>query len=153
MYCILARMDGLSSTGLDETSLCCSSTHNVSCWLANWESATLYRVFLDDHADRMVSTLLQEGRIKAEPCGSADQLLGGAAKDDRRGAVLAAILMNENEFEKRSQEKPPSFWVEFWAFLRHNKKWWMLPIVIVLLLFGLLIFLSGTGVAPFIYPF
>ena len=40
---------------------------------------------------------------------------------------------------------------EFWAFLRHNKKWWLLPILLVLLLFGVLIFLSGTGVAPFIY--
>ena len=47
----------------------------------------------------------------------------------------------------------PSLLGEFWEFLRHNKKWWLLPILIVLLLFGLLIFLSGTGAAPFIYTF
>jgi hypothetical protein len=40
---------------------------------------------------------------------------------------------------------------EFWQFLRHSKKWWLLPIVIVLFLFGVLIFLSGTAAAPFIY--
>ena len=40
---------------------------------------------------------------------------------------------------------------EFWYFLRHSKKWWLTPIVIVMLLFGLLVFLSGTAAAPFIY--
>ena len=40
---------------------------------------------------------------------------------------------------------------EFWSFIRHNKKWWLVPILTTLLLFGVLIFLSGTGVAPFIY--
>jgi hypothetical protein len=41
---------------------------------------------------------------------------------------------------------------EFWGFLRVRKKWWLAPIVIVLLLLGVLIFLSqGSAVAPFIY--
>ena len=40
---------------------------------------------------------------------------------------------------------------EFWYFLKHSKKWWLLPIVVILLAFGLLIFLSGTAAAPFIY--
>jgi hypothetical protein len=40
---------------------------------------------------------------------------------------------------------------ELWLFLRDNKKWWLLPILVVLLLFGLLVVLSGTGAAPFIY--
>ena len=40
---------------------------------------------------------------------------------------------------------------ELWDFIRHNKIWWMIPIVIALLVFGLLILLSGTGIAPFIY--
>ena len=40
---------------------------------------------------------------------------------------------------------------EFWYFLRQNKKWWLLPIVVVLLTFGVLVFLSGTAAAPFIY--
>jgi len=40
---------------------------------------------------------------------------------------------------------------EFVSFLRDNKKWWLAPIIIVLLLFGALIILAGTGAAPFIY--
>ena len=44
------------------------------------------------------------------------------------------------------------FLKEFWDFLKVRKKYWLLPILIVLLLFGSLIVLSqGTAVAPFIY--
>ena len=45
-----------------------------------------------------------------------------------------------------------SFLKEFWEFLKFRKKYWLLPIVIVLVLFGGLIILSqGSVVAPFIY--
>ena len=45
-----------------------------------------------------------------------------------------------------------NFLKEFWEFLLTRKKYWLLPIIIVLLLFGGLIILSqGTAVAPFIY--
>jgi len=41
---------------------------------------------------------------------------------------------------------------DLWGFLKERKKWWLLPMVIVLLLFGVLIVLtSGTAIAPFIY--
>jgi hypothetical protein len=40
---------------------------------------------------------------------------------------------------------------EFVEFLKHNKKLWLLPIIIVLILLGLLIMLGGTSAAPFIY--
>jgi hypothetical protein len=41
---------------------------------------------------------------------------------------------------------------ELWAFMKARKKFWLLPIVIVLLLFGtLVVFTQGTVVAPFIY--
>ena len=41
---------------------------------------------------------------------------------------------------------------DFWGFLRVRKKFWLLPIIITLLLFGLLVVLtSGTAIAPFIY--
>ena len=36
-------------------------------------------------------------------------------------------------------------------FLLSNKKWWLTPIVVAMLLVGALIFLSGTAAAPFIY--
>jgi len=61
-------------------------------------------------------------------------------------------MQNQNEFEKAAeQESETSFLSELWGFLRENKKWWLLPILAILLLFGLLMFLSGTGLAPFIY--
>tara|TARA_B100000902_G_scaffold369232_1_gene393245 strand:+ start:200 stop:349 length:150 start_codon:yes stop_codon:yes gene_type:complete len=45
-----------------------------------------------------------------------------------------------------------SFLFEFWQFLRVRKKYWLLPIIIILALFGGLIILSqGSAVAPFIY--
>ncbi len=41
---------------------------------------------------------------------------------------------------------------EFWLFLKEQKKFWLLPMVIVLLLFGmLLVFAQSSALAPFIY--
>ena len=45
-----------------------------------------------------------------------------------------------------------SFIKEFWEFLRERKKYWLLPIILVLAIFGILIVLSqGSAVAQFIY--
>jgi hypothetical protein len=45
-----------------------------------------------------------------------------------------------------------SFLRELWAFLRVRKKYWLLPVLLVMLLFGGLIVLTqGSAVAPFIY--
>jgi hypothetical protein len=45
-----------------------------------------------------------------------------------------------------------SFLIEFWEFLKIRKKYWLLPILFVLVLFGGLIVLSqGSAIAPFIY--
>ena len=45
-----------------------------------------------------------------------------------------------------------NFIKEFWVFIKVRKKYWLLPIIIVLGLFGGLIVLTqGTAVAPFIY--
>ena len=41
---------------------------------------------------------------------------------------------------------------ELWAFMRVRKKWWLMPLVIVMLLVGILItFAQGSALAPFIY--
>lgn len=41
---------------------------------------------------------------------------------------------------------------EFWAFMRVRKKWWLLPIIVVMVLVGaLLVFAQGSALAPFIY--
>jgi len=57
-----------------------------------------------------------------------------------------------SEFEKvAAAQSGGSFLGDFWGFLKANKKWWLLPILILFLLFALLILLSSTGLAPFIY--
>lgn len=44
------------------------------------------------------------------------------------------------------------FFQDLWGFLRARKKFWLLPMIVVLLLFGALIVLtSGSAIAPFIY--
>lgn len=44
------------------------------------------------------------------------------------------------------------FLQDFWLFLRERKKYWLAPIIIVLILLGvLLVFGGGTTVAPFVY--
>lgn len=41
---------------------------------------------------------------------------------------------------------------DLWAFMRERKKFWLLPIIVILLLLGgLIIFAQGSAVAPFIY--
>jgi hypothetical protein len=41
---------------------------------------------------------------------------------------------------------------DLWGFLKERKKYWLLPIIIILLLFGVLIVLTtGSAIAPFIY--
>ena len=50
-----------------------------------------------------------------------------------------------------SKEKRRGLLAEFIAFLSQNKKWWLLPIILVILLLGTLVLLSSTGAMPFIY--
>lgn len=58
----------------------------------------------------------------------------------------------EENFRKLSEKVgKPNIFIELRDFLMQNKKWWMVPILLVILLFGLLIVLGGTGAAPFIY--
>jgi hypothetical protein len=41
---------------------------------------------------------------------------------------------------------------ELWAFMRVRKKWWLLPIIVLMFLMGaLLVFAQGSALAPFIY--
>lgn len=44
------------------------------------------------------------------------------------------------------------FLKDLWGFLKVRKKFWLFPIIIILLIFGILVvFTSGTAIAPFIY--
>ena len=56
-----------------------------------------------------------------------------------------------DDFVRQAEGASQGILAEIWSFLRDNKKWWLLPIVVVLLGFGVLLVLSGTVAAPFIY--
>lgn len=56
-----------------------------------------------------------------------------------------------NEFEAAAELKEHSLIAEFWGFLGQNKKWWLAPIILVLLLLGTLAILTSSAMAPFIY--
>jgi hypothetical protein len=61
-------------------------------------------------------------------------------------------MKTETSFEQIAKSgHQSSFLGELWALLRQKKKYWLMPIVITLLLLGVLVFLSGTAAAPFIY--
>ena len=64
---------------------------------------------------------------------------------------LAKDLDSAENFSAIADEQDPGILAEFWDFLIHNKKWWLTPIILVLLLMGVLVVLSGTAAAPFIY--
>lgn len=54
-------------------------------------------------------------------------------------------------FRQAADQKPASLGREVVEMLKHNKKYWMIPIVLILVLFGLLIIFGATSAAPFIY--
>ena len=54
-------------------------------------------------------------------------------------------------FVEQAGQARTGFVREFLEFLAHNKKWWLTPIILALLVVGGLIALGGTAAAPFIY--
>ena len=59
---------------------------------------------------------------------------------------------DRDDFASQANQAQPGLLAEFLDFLIHNKKWWLTPIILVLVLVGLLVFISGTAMAPFLYP-
>ncbi|GAG37659.1 unnamed protein product [marine sediment metagenome] len=59
--------------------------------------------------------------------------------------------LQAHALEQEASQPQSGIVAEFIDFLLHNKKWWLTPIILMLLLVGLLAVLGGTGAAPFIY--
>jgi cell division protein FtsW (lipid II flippase) len=55
------------------------------------------------------------------------------------------------QFEQQVAQPQIGLVAEFLVFLRYNKKWWLTPIIILLLIVGILVWLGGSGL-PLIYP-
>jgi hypothetical protein len=56
-----------------------------------------------------------------------------------------------DEFVNQAAGKRQSLPVELLAFLRDNRKWWLAPMILAVLVLGLLVMLGSTAAAPFIY--
>lgn len=57
----------------------------------------------------------------------------------------------QSEFEQLNKEQQMGLIAEFWLFIREEKKWWLTPIVLVLLAVTVLVVLTQSGATPFIY--
>jgi hypothetical protein len=57
----------------------------------------------------------------------------------------------KKQFEAEAAREDEGMIRSLFGMLRENKKWWLLPVFIVLLLLVLVVFLGSTGVAPFVY--
>ncbi len=58
---------------------------------------------------------------------------------------------DKQDLMRAAEQSQPGVLRESWQWLRHNKKWRLAPILLGLLLVGVLVVLSGTAVAPFVY--
>ena len=56
-----------------------------------------------------------------------------------------------DSLDELAHSSQPSLAAELFDFLKYNKKWWLLPILLVLGVFGVLLALASTAAAPFIY--
>ena len=59
-------------------------------------------------------------------------------------------MSDKNDFEKLHYHEK-SLPAELWDFMKVRKKFWLLPIILILLLLALFVVLGGTAAAPFIY--
>ena len=57
----------------------------------------------------------------------------------------------KSSFEEAGKEPEQTLVRELWQMIRHNKKYWLIPLIAVLLGFGLLVILGSSSAAPFIY--
>ena len=58
---------------------------------------------------------------------------------------------NANVFEAAGHKSRQSLIREFLGFVKYYRKWWLLPVLLLILFLGALVILGGSGAAPFIY--
>ena len=58
---------------------------------------------------------------------------------------------SQNSFQQAVEQKPVGLWREILGMLKQNKKYWMIPMIVILALFAALVILGATSAAPFIY--
>jgi hypothetical protein len=60
-------------------------------------------------------------------------------------------MSDKNDFAHQAAAERQGAAGEFLSFLKQNKKWWLTPIILTVLLLGALVVLGGSAAAPFIY--
>jgi hypothetical protein len=58
---------------------------------------------------------------------------------------------DKTAFEAGAEQPDPGFFAELWDFIKTSKKWWLTPIILMLVVIGALIVLGQTAAGPFIY--
>ena len=79
------------------------------------------------------------------------RIRGGGSRNMETVTKETREAIASEDFEQKASTPQPSLVQELWDFLRYNKKWWLTPIIPVLLLAGLLVLLSQSAAAPFVY--
>jgi len=77
--------------------------------------------------------------------GSTDEHPDSTGRQDRDASLAS-------QFQREAESAAPGFVAEFWEFLRSNKKWWLTPIILAILLLTLFGLLGQSVLAPFLYP-
>ena len=72
-------------------------------------------------------------------------------KTTEKGKTTPSGQDKADAFAREAEQQSVGLLREYVDFLRHNKKWWLIPIIVALLLVGVLIILGSTTAAPFIY--
>lgn len=64
---------------------------------------------------------------------------------------MAKVSKRSSEFEQATREIRQGLLLDYWHFIRSNKKWWLLPIIVAIMLVGVLMIMGQGALAPFIY--
>ena len=77
--------------------------------------------------------------------------IDGAASIRHKRYADRVMSDPNNDFEALSRQSRGGFLSDVWDLLRHSKRWWLTPIVFILVLFGAILALGASGAAPFLY--
>jgi hypothetical protein len=69
----------------------------------------------------------------------------------RRRAQKINYELSGKSDHQQEEKANMDFLKDLWGFLKHRKKFWLLPIIVIMLIFAALLVLGGSGLAPFIY--
>ena len=70
---------------------------------------------------------------------------------DAESPIDAEARQDQRQFREFAEQPEVGFFAEFWGFLRHNKKWWLVPLLLSLLFVAVVAALGNSPLAPFIY--